>query len=478
MLFLFHALACSSAPAPTALNDALDEAAASYDVPREVLTATAWALSRLDQRDGELNRENGIGLLNLRESDAFPSLGEGARLAGLSEAEVTDDARANLLAGAALLAARAEFEAARTGEPVDTLEEWYPVVAAFSGADDPLVAAGFADQVYDVIQAGLAVTTDAGELVEVRAQPLLWRHQAARGSAVANKWVPAASANYTDDNRGSVSKVVIHTTQGSYSGTVSWLQNPASSVSAHYVVRSSDGEITHMVQEEDIAWHAGHWDTNKASIGIEHEGYVDDPGKWYTDAMYRRSAELVRDICDRYGIPKDRSHIIAHSEVPGCSSPGGGGSGCHTDPGSGWDWTYYMSLITGTGAGSGSMGGSGLPDGHWGGRFTARLGASSYGETDTCEGALDGAASGGQLYLNGVCRLKNHPDASGDMKVTWTGSVSGDQITGSMVADGRSVSWSGTLNKDGSISARYAGSKDVGGDVGVLDYDVELSVTQ
>ncbi|MSQ03814.1 MAG: N-acetylmuramoyl-L-alanine amidase [Myxococcales bacterium] len=475
MFILLFAAACTSDSATPVVNDALDQAEAATGVPRDLLAATAWAMSRLDQREGELNRENGIGVMNLREDGAYPALAEGARLAGVSEGQATDELGANLLAGAAVLAARGEFESGRTGEPVDTLEEWFPVVAAFSGAEDPLVAGGFADQVYDVLQRGLAITTDAGELVEIGAQPMMWRRELARGSGLANKWVPASTSNYTDGSRASVDRVVIHTTQGSYSGTVSWLQNPASSVSAHYVVRSSDGEITQMVQEEDTAWHAGHWDTNVRSIGIEHEGYVDDPGKWYTDAMVRASAALTRDICDRYGIPKDRAHVIAHSEVPGCSSPGGGGSACHTDPGAGWDWTYYMSLVTGSGSGSGSLGGTGLADGRFGGQFKATLSASSIGESDTCEGELDGAASGGQLYLNGNCRLAKHPDASGDTKVTWTGTAAGDKLSGTMVADGRSVSWSGTINADGSIAATFKGSKDVGGDVGVLGYDVQLS---
>jgi hypothetical protein len=194
--------------------------------------------------------------------------------------------------------------------------------------------------------------------------------------------------------------------------------------------------------------------------------------------MYRASAALTRDVCDRYGIPKDRSHVIAHAEVPGCSSSGGGGAGCHTDPGSGWDWNYYMSLVTGTGSGSSSMGGTGLPDGAWNGRYTAQVDAASYGKTDTCDGDISGAASGGQLYLQATCRLKNNPDASGNMKVTWTGTASGDTISGTMVADGRSVNWTGTLNKDGTISARYNGSKDVGGTVGVLGYAVDFSVSQ
>src|SRR5690606_13612290 len=106
----------------------------------------------------------------------------------------------------------------------------------------------------------------------------------------AARWVPASSSNYTVANResdgNSIDYVIIHTTQGSYSGTISWFQNPSSKVSAHYVIRSSDGEITQMVQNKDIAWHAGNWNYNVHSIGIEHEGYVSDPAR-YTDAMYR-----------------------------------------------------------------------------------------------------------------------------------------------------------------------------------------------
>jgi hypothetical protein len=478
MLSLLLFACAPSALTGTEVNDGLDAATDATGVPREVIAATAWALSRLEQRDGEANELHGVGVMDLRDDGTYPSLAEAADRSGLDVDALVLDVQANLMAGAEMLAARAEFEAARTGEDVDTLEEWYPVVAAFSGADDPLVAMGFADQVFDIIARGLVVTTAAGEVVEIEGQPTLWRRESVRGSSTANKWVPASSSNYTDDSRSSASTVVIHTTQGSYSGAISWFQNSSAAVSAHYVVRSSDGEITQMVQEEDIAWHAGHWDTNKTSIGIEHEGYVEDPGRWYTDAMYRASAALTRDICDRYGIPKDRSHVIGHSEVPGCSSSGGGGAGCHTDPGSGWDWNYYMSLVTGTGSGSSSMGGTGLPDGAWSGHYKGVVTASSYGATDTCEGDLSGAASGGQLYLQGTCRLKNNPSASGDMKVTWTGAASGDTVTGTMVADGRSVNWAGTLNKDGTVSAKYKGSKDVGGTVGVLDYDVDLSVSQ
>jgi hypothetical protein len=152
-------------------------------------------------------------------------------------------------------------------------------------------------------------------------------------------WAPADPGNYTVANRVSdfpINYVVIHTTQGSYSGTINWFQNPASNVSSHYVIRSSDGQITQMVREKDIAFHAGNWTYNTQSIGIEHEGFVDNPS-WYTDSMYRASAALTRNICLKYGIPMTRSRIIGHFEVP---------SATHTDPGPNWNWTFYMQLVT------------------------------------------------------------------------------------------------------------------------------------
>jgi hypothetical protein len=263
--------------------------------------------------------------------------------------------------------------------------------------------------------------------------------------------------------------------EGSYSGSISWFQNCSASVSAHYVIRSSDGEITQMVDEADIGWHAGHWDTNERSIGIEHEGYVASGDRWYTDSMYRASAELVRDICDRYGIPKDRSHIIGHNEVPGCSTPGGGGSGCHTDPGSYWDWTYFISLVNQQGSGSPNTN-SGMTDGTRQGSFSAKVRSSNYPDSDSCSGSVSGAVNGGQFYLTGKCTLADHPDKAKDLPVTWSGTVGGGSLEGKMVVDGRSAEFSGTTNGD-SLNASFSGSEDVGGSAGVISFEVSFEAS-
>lgn len=151
-------------------------------------------------------------------------------------------------------------------------------------------------------------------------------------------WEPSTTANYTASGppRTRVPDLlVIHVTQASYANTLAVFQHPRKKVSAHYVVRSGDGHVAQCVREHDVAWHAGDWNHNLRSIGIEHEGWVDRPG-YFTDALYEKSAQLTATICTRYGIPRDRAHIIGHSEVPGTD---------HTDPGPNWDWTRYIRLV-------------------------------------------------------------------------------------------------------------------------------------
>jgi N-acetyl-anhydromuramyl-L-alanine amidase AmpD len=159
---------------------------------------------------------------------------------------------------------------------------------------------------------------------------------------------PAHSNNYTVANRpisNPIRGIVIHFAQGSWSSALNWFQNPVAQASAHYTIRSSDGFLGQSVSEKDIAWHAGNWSFNQASIGIEHEGYVGNPA-WFTEAMYDSSAWMSAYLCYKYDIPADRYHIIGHNEVPDPYDLGQyGGVGNHTDPGSYWDWAKYMSYV-------------------------------------------------------------------------------------------------------------------------------------
>ncbi|MFE9174092.1 N-acetylmuramoyl-L-alanine amidase [Streptomyces kebangsaanensis] len=155
------------------------------------------------------------------------------------------------------------------------------------------------------------------------------------------RWVAASPANYRgadrpDDYR--IDRVVIHVTQGSFASAVKVFQDPGHGAATHYIVRK-DGHVTQMIRELDVAFHAGNRGYNERSVGIEHEGFVDDASS-FTDAMYAASARLTARICARYGIPVDREHIIGHVEVPGAD---------HTDPGRHWDWDRYIRLVRAAG---------------------------------------------------------------------------------------------------------------------------------
>ena len=137
--------------------------------------------------------------------------------------------------------------------------------------------------------------------------------------------------------------IVIHTTEGSYAGTLAVFQDPKYSASAHYVIRSRDGHLAKMVSPDHLAWHAGNWYFNMHSVGIEHEAASPDGHSWFTDELYATSAALVRHLAARYHIPLDREHIIGHDEVPGLSQART--PAMHWDPGPYWDWDRFMRMV-------------------------------------------------------------------------------------------------------------------------------------
>jgi N-acetyl-anhydromuramyl-L-alanine amidase AmpD len=158
-------------------------------------------------------------------------------------------------------------------------------------------------------------------------------------------WEPASRANYSQSDRGvgDIRKLVIHVAEGGFSSTYQWFKNPRAQASAHYVV-SSSGEVAQMVSERDIAWHAGNWDVNVQSIGIEHAGYTNRTH--FPDVEYRGSARLAGSVAARYLIPPDRRHVIGHSEVPDPFHRGQfGGADHHSDPGRTWNWPRYMAYL-------------------------------------------------------------------------------------------------------------------------------------
>lgn len=355
------------------LSEAIDRASVRFGVPRQVLLALSYAESGWgapspqDEHAGEpgsLHAPAEIGPMHLRRGAGFDSIARALELLQVSDRELRANLGLQVAAAAAVLAELGEQTGARSND----IDSWVRAVGRFSGLVGESVQAEYAERVWHGIRHGLRDTTLTGETIELApiagpsVRELLGVAQVSQFSADYGpaRWVPASTSNYNTGRTGRVQFVVIHTMQGSYAGSISWFQNPMARASAHYNIRSSDGEITQMVRESDNAWHAGNSYYNNNSIGIEHEGFVMDPSRWYTDAMYIASARLTRMLCDRYGIPIDREHIIGHYQVPrsgsGAPCPTNattcGGSGAHQDPGTGgrgWDWDRFLMLVRNNG---------------------------------------------------------------------------------------------------------------------------------
>lgn len=200
-------------------------------------------------------------------------------------------------------------------------------------------------------------------------------------------WVPASSCNYSSRNGTHVTNVTVHYTSGTYAGAIAWFQNCNAHVSAHYVIRSVDGQVTQMVREADKAWHVGV--ANGYTIGIEHEAYG-NIASFFTPAMYASSAALVRDICSRHPNINPLHTFYRDTLDDGTALNSGlhslgGSAACtqirghqhfpsqsHTDPGPCWDWNYYYKLINSPGQidstsdVTGIFTDSGGPDGDYG----------------------------------------------------------------------------------------------------------------
>ncbi|MEU6128883.1 peptidoglycan recognition family protein [Saccharopolyspora sp. NPDC047091] len=393
-------LASAAAPAfaatperpDTVQQRAYESAAAEFGVPEQLLMAVSFQLTRWEDHHGEQSKAGGYGPMHLVEIDAeqlreqhpklvryadepsLHTLTEAAELTDTDPEQLKSDVVQNIRAGAALLAHRAEE---LDGDAPAEIDDWYPAVAEFSGDPQADGAQSFADDVYDVLGQGRARTTSSGQRLafakvaepepdrdlsaaRLKAAPAADEDQpkAECPEELDCRYLPAAYqptdpenpaggyGNYDTANRPEdvkIDSIVLHDTEVSYQSTIAAFQNPTHGAASHYVIRSSDGQITQMVPTKDMPWHAGSWDRNIRSIGIEHEGWAAEGGTWYTEPMYRASAKLVRYLADEYDIPLDRAHVLGHDEVT-AEKPAKAGQE-HYDPGPFWDWAHYMNLM-------------------------------------------------------------------------------------------------------------------------------------
>lgn len=145
--------------------------------------------------------------------------------------------------------------------------------------------------------------------------------------------IDCPSPNF-DERALPVSILVLHYTgMADAAAAIGWLTDPASRVSAHYVV-AEDGQVLRLVDEGRRAWHAGRsrWrgieDVNSASIGIE----IVNPGhangyRRFPEPQMAALLPLVAGIVGRHAILP--ANVVGHSDVAPARKE---------DPGELFDW--------------------------------------------------------------------------------------------------------------------------------------------
>jgi N-acetyl-anhydromuramyl-L-alanine amidase AmpD len=371
-------VACSSggderAPSVSAasgpLARAFDESARDAAVPRDLLVAIAHVEDGLgvpaERLDLHETAVPAAGPLMLRHGK-LDTLARGAALVSASELDLRRDADLALRAGARVLAELGR----RTGASPADLASWKAAIEEMSGYADDAHREQYAHRVFATLARGGTFAGRDGEAVTLGRHdlpPALVLDVSSRLETLTTaqfpgaEWIPTSCKNKCTQGRAghSIEYVVIHDTEGGWNASVATLQNdPQKSV--QYIV-GTDGHVAQFVTEETTAWHAGNLWYNQRSVGIEHVGFANQP---YPEAEYAASAKLVDYLATKYGVARDREHVIGHDQIPDGTRIGEssapceeapskcekssnyGGAANHDDPGV-WEWATYMPRIGG-----------------------------------------------------------------------------------------------------------------------------------
>jgi hypothetical protein len=349
---------------------------------------------RADQSSVVSGRD-GSTVTPIQQPSNYYTLNAAAALLGEPTQKIETNMQQNIRGAAAVLAQDAKQ--LNGGQLPSTTNGWYDAVAAYSGNADKQSAEAFANDIYSTIKQGASEVMSNNQAMNLPAMADATPNpsdtsslnlptnitdsnvQPTASTPATTSTVPTLPANFTPEcpstlncnfipaaygadsttdatnygnfdfaNRPKDMKldyIFIHDTEGSYNAVVDEFQNPSAYVSANYLIRSSDGQVTQMVPNEDVSWGVYDWYDNMHGINIENEGYAAQGATWYTPIMYQHLATLVRYLAAKYNIPLNRQHILGHDNIPVLQADDMVNQ--HWDPGPYWNWTYFMDLVHG-----------------------------------------------------------------------------------------------------------------------------------
>jgi len=347
-----------SVTAQASTEPCFEASAQRWKVPAKMLKAIAQLETNgfhsvPDEHDHAGHRhQKTYGVMGLRDDEVLGhSLRDAAAASGHSLEDVIKDPCTNIDAAAALLGS----ELARNGKDVDQALKRYWNNAGSQDSIRDLHKLMNKDLVNPQVRMASFLKPMAG---------LCWRFwncEPAPGSPVQEEPSPQvpegkggefpgsefhASKNF---EKGKIKQlyIVLHTTEGGFNGAVNWLTSSKSGVSSHYIVRRSDGYVKQLVHEGNRAFHARCW--NKLAIGIEMEAFHQDASSFST-ALLRSTANIVRYLSRKYGIPADETRVVGHNAGESSSFSRTGLENCndHGDPGPHFDWMRFWRFTRGS----------------------------------------------------------------------------------------------------------------------------------
>jgi len=318
-------------PNVATLTRYFNEAAAEFGVPAHLLMAAAQVQSNWAQVSESMY--GSWGVMGIIENSYIQQISQAAAKLNVTTDAIKNDAKTNIRAAAVLLK---EYQGNQSASKV---EDWFEAMRSLTGLSDESMKTDLAKSIYQVLKNGNKSVTLWGEIINLSPNTVVLPKSitepdtqlAGRSTAVdyPNAVSNFTSCNYNNRPSGSVIKYyfIHYVATGTYQGAISWFKNCTSQVSAHYVIRNVDGEVSQVVQEDQRAWSQGVTSYNDLGIGVEHEVLATNLAMWDSDPMLTAAANLCTNVCNRRAIPKVRRvnngdpGIYGHSDVRSTDCP-------------------------------------------------------------------------------------------------------------------------------------------------------------